>query len=106
MKNVILVSLLFVAIGMHAQEKSFSFICAGSGGNTVYIIDQNGKIEWEYPTGGECNDVWMLRNGNIIFSFKDGCKEVTRNKEVVWTFNTPEKTEIQTVSPLRNGYLT
>lgn len=106
MKKVILVTLLFVAIGMQAQEKPFSFICAGSGGNAVYIIDHNGEIEWEYPTGGECNDVWMLRNGNIIFSFKNGCKEVTRDKEVVWTFNAPEKTEIQTVSPLRNGYLT
>src|SRR5690242_13159451 len=41
----------------------------GEGYNKMFVIN-NGKIIWTYSTGRgyEYDDVWMLSNGNILFS--------------------------------------
>ena len=54
----------------------------GEGHNTIYLVDQ-GKVIWTYETGlgGELDDVWMLSNGNILFSRMYWCAKVTPEKE-------------------------
>ena len=41
----------------------------GEGYNKMFLID-HGKIVWTYSTGpgNEYDDVWMLSNGNILFT--------------------------------------
>ena len=66
-----------------AQQNKHSFACTDYTGGNVYIISDSGKIEWSYPAAN-CNDIWVLPNGNLLFNTGNGVKEVTRTKEVVF----------------------
>ena len=73
----------------------------GEGYNKMFLVDK-GKILWTYSTGGgnEYDDVWMLSNGNILFTRMQYIAEVTPDKEVVWRYDAPEGTEIHTCQPI------
>src|ERR1039457_2502673 len=66
----------------------------------VFIVNPNGKVEWEYATG-QCNDLWALPNGNLLFNTGHGVREVTRQKAVV--FNYESSSEIYACQRLTNG---
>jgi hypothetical protein len=61
------------------------FVCTDYTQGKVFIISAAGKIEWEYPAPS-CNDVWILPSGNLLFNTGHGVKEVTRAKEVVFSY--------------------
>ena len=67
----------------------------------MFLI-KDGKIIWTYCTGKgwEYDDIWMMTNGNILFSRMYWAAEVTPTKEVVWRMEAPEGTEIHAVQPL------
>ena len=73
----------------------------GEGYNKIFLVN-DGKIVWTYSTGGgwEYDDVWMLSNGNILFSRMQYVAEVTPNKQVVWRYDAPQGTEIHTCQPI------
>jgi hypothetical protein len=73
----------------------------GEGYNKIFLVNE-GKIEWTYSTGSgwEYDDVWMLSNGNVLFSRMQYIAEVTPNKQVVWRYNAPAGTEIHTCQPI------
>ncbi len=75
------------------------FACADYGGNKICLVDKDGQITWQYPAAGPM-DVWILPNGNILFSHVKGVKEVTRQKEVVWEYKTAESNEVHACQPL------
>ena len=45
----------------------------------------------------------MLNNGNILATYYQGVREVTRDKEVVWEYRTESPNEIPNCQPLPNG---
>ena len=71
-------------------------------GNRTAIISEQGEIEWEH-TGGS-RDGFVLPNGNVLIAWSDRVQEVTREKQVVfsWTLS-PENREIGTAQRLYNG---
>lgn len=73
----------------------------GEGCNRMYLI-VGGKIVWTYCTGKgwEYDDIWMLTNGNILFTRMYWVAEVTPDKKVVWRMEAPKGTEIHTCQPL------
>jgi hypothetical protein len=73
----------------------------GEGYDKILLINQ-GKIVWTYSTGAtwEYDDVWMLSNGNILFSRMQYVAEITPAKKVVWRFDAPPGTEIHTCQPI------
>ncbi|MFY9923423.1 MAG: hypothetical protein WCA95_13015 [Opitutaceae bacterium] len=73
----------------------------GEGCNTMFLVD-GGKIIWTYSTGKgwEFDDIWLLSNGNILFSRMAFAEEVTPQKKVVWHLDAPKGTEIHTVQPI------
>ncbi len=73
----------------------------GEGFNKIFLIN-NGKIIWTYATGGgwEYDDVWMLSNGNILFTRMQYIAEVTPGKQVVWRYDAPPGTEIHACQPI------
>jgi len=73
----------------------------GEGYNKILLVN-DGKIVWTYSTGSgwEYDDVWMLSNGNILFSRMQYVAEVTPNKQVVWRYDAPAGTEIHTCQPI------
>jgi len=73
----------------------------GEGYNKILLVNK-GKIIWTYSTGTswEYDDVWMLSNGNVLFTRMQYVAEVTPSKEVVWRYDAPEGTEIHTCQPI------
>ncbi len=73
----------------------------GEGYNTIYLVNQ-GKIIWTYSTGpgNELDDVWMLSNGNILFSRMQYVAEITPEKKEIWRYTAPTNTEIHCCCPI------
>ena len=61
------------------------FVCADYTDGKVCIVSASGKVEWEYPAP-LCNDVWALPNGHLLFNTGHGVKEVTRDKRIVFSY--------------------
>lgn len=76
----------------------------GEGYNKILLVNK-GKITWTYSTGPgwEYDDVWMLSNGNILFTRMQYIAEVTPEKKVVWRYDAPPGTEIHTCQPIGLG---
>ena len=96
-------STLFFAIlffySTNAQTKH-TFLCADYTQGIVCIISDSGKLVWQYPAN-HCNDVWALPGGNILFNTGNGVKEVTPQKQVVFSYES--KSEIYACQRLPNG---
>ncbi len=73
----------------------------GEGCNKIFLI-KDGKIAWTFSTGKgwELDDIWMMTNGNIVFSRMYWAAEVTPEKKIVWRMDAPKGTEIHAVQPL------
>ncbi len=76
------------------------FACADYVQGKVCIVAADGKVEWEYPAPN-CNDLWVLSNGNLLFTTGHGVKEVTRDRRVVFEYQS--KSEIYACQRLANG---
>ena len=75
---------------------------ADYGGNKIYLVDKEGKKTWEYDAQRP-QDIWVLKNGDILFSYKEGAMQVNRDKEVVWKYDTGKGTEVHACQPLPGG---
>ena len=81
-------------------------LLVGENYDKMYLIN-DGKIIWTYQTGKsyEYDDVWMLSNGNILFSRMEYAAEITPDKKVVWRYDCekapgPKHTEIHICQPI------
>lgn len=71
------------------------------GGKTA-IIGEDGQAVWEYRGG--TRDGFVLPNGNVLLAFSDRVEEVTRDKQVVFSYQrSKENGEIGTTQRLYNG---
>jgi hypothetical protein len=82
------------------RGQGHQFACTDYSGNKVFLVNPDGKATWEYPARN-CNDLWVLPNGNLLFNDGHGVKEVTRDKEVVFQYDS--KSEIYACQRLENG---
>ncbi len=82
------------------QGKGHPFVCTDYSGAKVFIVTAEGKAEWEYPAEA-CNDLWILPSGNLLFNTGHGVREVTRDKKVVFDYQS--KSEIYACQRLPNG---
>jgi len=82
------------------EGKGHPFVCADYSAGKVFVVNAEGKVEWEFSTG-QCDDVWALPNGNLLFNTGRGVKEVTREKKVV--LNYESSTEVYACQRLANG---
>ncbi len=78
----------------------------GENCNKMFLV-KDGKVIWTYSTGPrpEFDDVWMLSNGNILFSRMEYIAEITPDKKVVWRYdahrsNDTNHTEIHVCQPI------
>jgi len=74
----------------------------GSYHGKVFIVDKQGKVEWEYPARS-CQDVFLLPDGSILFNTRTDAKIVNREKKIVWQYTPKGKTEVHSCAPLKNG---
>jgi hypothetical protein len=76
------------------------FVCTDYTQGKVFIVSREGKAEWEYPATN-CNDIWVLPSGNLLFNTGKGVKEVTRDKKVVFSYES--SSDIYACQRLANG---
>jgi len=71
------------------------------GGKTA-IIGEEGNVIWEHKCGSR--DGFVLPNGNVLLAYTDRVEELTRDKQVVFSYQrSPECKEIGTTQRLYNG---
>jgi hypothetical protein len=60
----------------------------GENCNKMFLL-KDGKVAWTYSTGSgpEYDDVWMLSNGNILFSRMKYVAEMTPDKKIIWRYD-------------------
>lgn len=75
---------------------------ADYGGSKIFLIDEKGSIIWQH-NARHPQDVWVLKNGNILYSHVKGAVEITRDKKVVWEFKTEGRNEVHACQPLPDG---
>ncbi len=87
-----------------AESESFvagkSFACGDYSGKKIFLVGPDGKVAWDYASG-VCNDLWVLPNGNFLMNTGFGVREVTRDKQVVFDYQS--KSEIYACQRLANG---
>ena len=79
----------------------YPLLYVGEGHNTIYLIN-DGKIIWKYDTGKgyELDDIWMLSNGNILFTHMYWCAGITPEKDQYWYYKVPEGCEVHALQPI------
>ena len=82
------------------QGKGHPFACTDYTQGKVFIVGADGRAKWEYATG-HCNDLWVLPNGHLLFNTGHGVLEVTREKRVVFSYQT--ESEVYACQRLLNG---
>ena len=103
MKIILCLQLIFALFinNLSAQNLiKHSFACTDYTRGMVFMISEEGKVLWQYPAEN-CNDIWALPNGNLLFNTGHGVKEVSRDKKVV--FNYESKSSIYACQRLANG---
>ncbi len=78
-----------------------AFVCTDYAQGKVFIVSPTGRIEWEYDGATNCNDLWVLPGGNLLFNTGHGVREVTRDKKVVFAYESTS--EIYACQRLANG---
>lgn len=97
---VLLSSSLTLAQSSGKGKTLHSFACTDYSQGKVFIISKTGKVDWEYPAEN-CNDIWILPGGNLLFNTGKGVKEVNRKKEIIFSYES--KSEIYACQRLSNG---
>ena len=92
--------LCIVLVTTFAKAGGHPFACTDYSQGKVFIVTADGKVEWEYPAKS-CNDLWVLPNGNLLFNTGHGVREVTRDRQVVFDYQS--KSEIYACQRLANG---
>jgi hypothetical protein len=97
---ILLSGSLIPAQTANKTEVQHSFACTDYTQGKVFIISKTGKMEWEYPAEN-CNDIWILPGGNLLFNTGKGVKEVNRKKEIIFSYES--NSEIYACQRLSNG---
>ena len=71
-----------------AEITKHRFACTDYTQGKVFIVSAEGAAEWEYPAE-HCNDLSVLPNGNLLFNTGHGVKEVTRDKKIIFNYQSP-----------------
>ena len=79
----------------------YPMLYIGEGCNRIFLV-AGGKVIWTYDTGTgwELDDIWMKKNGSIVFSRMSWAGEVTPDKCLIWRRNCLEGEEYHTIQPI------
>jgi hypothetical protein len=78
------------------------FLACDYLGNKVCVVSAEGKIEKQFDCPNP-QDCWRLPNGNFLFCYRNGAREVTPENATVWEYKAAPKVEVHACQPLANG---
>ena len=85
--------------GATDMKVKHAFVCADNGMGEVMLFSDSGEKLWAYPAGATY-DVWLLPNGNLVFTTGNGVKEVTFDNQVVFEYKS--KGEVFSCQPIED----
>ena len=56
-----------------------------TGTGRMLLLDNTGKILWKHK-GGNCSDIWMLKNGNVLLADNNVVEVDPKTDKVVWSY--------------------
>src|SRR5690242_6613630 len=96
------VALLWGVIQIQAADPAASSAIHHSylvTGSQTAIIGEDGAVIWKHTRGSR--DGFVLPSGNVLLAFADHVEEVTRDKQVVFSYKrSPDNAEIGTTERL------
>ncbi len=102
-KTVVIFAMFAICTSRNFAEdanKGHSFVAADLKTNSVYRVNVNNEIEWEYKVKRP-HDLWQLSNGDVLFNGGKAATIINQKKEIVWKYTT-NKGNILSVQPLSN----
>jgi hypothetical protein len=99
-----LIRIAFLALGMittipAAFSQHHNFACADYTAGKVMIIEKD-SVVWQHAAPNS-NDLWVLPNGNLLFTTGNGVLEMNRKNDTL--FHYESKSEIYACQRLKNG---
>ena len=76
------------------------FVCADYTQGRIFIVDVSGQILWDYPAEN-CNDLWVLPDGGLLFTTGHGVRELGPDRRVRFAYDSPS--EIYACQRLADG---
>jgi hypothetical protein len=94
-------ALISIAAAKPLQEGSpHPFVCADYTQGRIFIIDRTGRITWDYPAEN-CNDLWVLPDGGLLFTTGHGVRELAPDHSVRFSYDS--NSDIYACQRLPNG---
>ena len=84
----------------HPPAAGHRFACTDYSQGKVFIVSAAGKIEFEHPVP-QCEDLWVLPSGNLLFTTGHGVREVNLDHKVLFSYES--NSEIYSCQRLANG---
>jgi len=92
-RTTLSLAVLAVALNFAAAEKSihgaFDGQLLATGARRILLLDKDGKVLWSHK-GGNCGDIWMLPNGNVLHADNNVAEINPETDETVWSYR-PEQ---------------
>ena len=110
----LLFSLMMAASGVSAQAEidtslaRHNFFYAGQSKQRRMFIVKDGQLSWSYQDQlqrGEISDAVLMTDGHILVAHQYGVAEVDKDGQTVWSYATPEGTEIHTAQPIGRNHV-
>lgn len=95
--SVAFLSLLLSASSLFAQTKTFAGADYSQG---IVFVMENNQVVWKHKAP-DSNDLWILPNGNILFTTGHGVLEMTRQNDTI--FHYESKSPVFACQRLKNG---
>jgi streptogramin lyase len=101
----VFIAALMASLTAQAEPVQHRLIVNGFSLGKAFIVAADKTIEKEVPDLEWVQDSWLLANGNYLFSYKTGVKELATDLSVVWEYKSPADVELHSVQPLENGHV-
>ena len=95
--SVAFLSLLLSVSSLFAQTKTFAGADYSQG---IVFVMENNQMVWKHKAP-DSNDLWILPNGNILFTTGHGVLEMTRQNDTI--FHYESKSPVFACQRLKNG---
>lgn len=95
--SIVILVILLPVTSLFAQIKTFAGTDYSQG---IVFVMENQKIVWKHKAP-DSNDLWILPNGNILFTTGHGVLEMTRQNDTIFHYESPSP--IFACQRLKNG---
>ena len=84
MRTIIYTLILSCICCLATVAQCGNFVGADYSQGIVFIMENN-RIVWQHKAP-ESNDIWVLPNGNLLFSTGKGVLEITRQNDTIFHY--------------------